>query len=209
MWTLSRIGTFIADWAPNNKNCHLWQLCSSPTLSISLLTQTTVPGMDGELRSVMAAVSFLGFFFLHCSSTPLSNQGANGIRQGLQAQPQENFMPQLLAGTYPCSLSLEHFKSGDHLRDSSEAKSLHQSGRSSITATGNKPSSLHLHFPSLYCQFPSARRKVEEHMGIGKVCYNLPKSLSAWMALCIHIWKEFSCAKMKQNKTQQKSHCMW
>lgn len=93
-------------------------------------------------------------------------------------------------------------KSGDHLGDSIEAKSLPKSGRSSITASGNKPSSLYLHFPSLYCQFPNARGKGEEHMGIGKVCYNLPKSLSAWMALCIHIWKEFSYAKMKQNKTK-------
>lgn len=98
--------------------------------------------------------------------------------------------------------ALRILESGDHPGDSSEAKSQHQSGRSSITATGNKLSSPHLHFPSLYCQFPSARRKGEEHMGIGKVCYNLPRSLSAWMALCIHVWKEFSCAKMKQNKTK-------
>lgn len=117
-----------------------------------------------------------------------------------QAGLNENF---LLAGMFLCYPSLDLCIC--------QGSILGIEVRPGVCTTVAEPASLPLgmRLPLCICishlciaSFSNARRKREEHMGIGKACYNLPKSPAVRTASCIHIWKELSCAKMKQNKTK-------
>lgn len=154
------------------------------------------------------------YFCLYCGSIPLRYQGASGIRQCLHIQPQENFMPQWkFSSSWNISL-LSIFGPLWICQGSILGIEVRPGVCTGVAEPASWP--LGMRLPICICishlciaSFSNARRKGEEHMGIGKAYYNLPKSPAARTASCIHIWKEFSCAKMKQNKTKQKSHCMW
>lgn len=143
---------------------------------------------------------------LYFGSTAFRDQSASGIRQYLHIQPQENYMPQW---KFPSSWSISLISIFGPLWIC-RGSILGIGVRPGVCTRVAEPASLPLgkRLPLCICishlciaSFSNARGKGEEHMGIGKACYNLPKSPEARTANALTFEKNSLVPKW--NKTKQ------
>lgn len=157
VWTLLRIVKFIATWVLKYKNCHTEVLhLSDPSPS---LFQNGPSAQYGWLAQEFHGRAWV--FSLYCSSIPFTCQWDWAVLA--HSNTREFYAPMKILVWLECSSAIHLWTTLNLLKkhpgDRSQAKNLHQSGRTSTTATGNEPSSLHLHFPSLYCQLFKCQRE--------------------------------------------------